>query len=261
MIEITFLGVGSATPADPGDHTALLIRDQGHILLIDAGPSITAQLGRIGMDADHVHTLLITHGHGDHVLGWPMLLLRRSPIQVIGLPEVLDNLRALVRLVYPELEQQMREQVTFHPLKPGDVWPTAQASHLQVRAAPSMHNGASLAYRLDFPHLGRAFTYSGDTGPSPEIARLARGCDLLIHEATYLFPRPEIRVHSSARQAAAIAASAGCGALALVHRDGGEPQDPALYEAEVRSAFEGVWWLPQAGETWILSQEGLVLKS
>ncbi len=260
MIEITFLGIGSATPAEPGDYTALLIRGEGHTLLIDAGPAVMVQLGRLGLRADHIDRLLVTHSHGDHILGWPMLLFRQTPIEIIALPRVLNDLQALVQIVYPELESLLRRQVTFRAIEPGDAWSSVGAFPLVVHAAPSVHNGASLAYRLEFPHLQRSITYSGDTAPSPEMARLAQGCDLLIHEATYLYPRPDIRVHSSAGQAAEIAAEAGCGALALVHRDGGEPQDPEPYEAEVRRFYEGVWWLPRAGETWILSADGLMMK-
>jgi ribonuclease BN (tRNA processing enzyme) len=38
----------------------------------------------------------------------------------------------------------------------------------------------SLAFRFDLP--GRAIAYTGDTGPSPAVAKLASGADLLVTE-------------------------------------------------------------------------------
>src|SRR5262249_3684208 len=42
----------------------------------------------------------------------------------------------------------------------------------------------ALAYRFDFPD--RSITFSGDTAPTEAVARLAKGADLLVHEAMYL---------------------------------------------------------------------------
>jgi ribonuclease BN (tRNA processing enzyme) len=38
---------------------------------------------------------------------------------------------------------------------------------------------------------GRVLAYTGDTGPSDEVVKLARDADLLLAEATYLEPVPE----------------------------------------------------------------------
>jgi len=256
LAEVTFLGVGSATPAEPGDHVALLVRVEGRTILVDAGPTVMVQLGRLGLGADDVDTLLVTHAHGDHVLGWPMLLFRQTLLDVVASPSVLETLQTLATLVYPELGAQLHEQVRFHPIESNEAWELT-GGRLLVRATASDHNHDSLAYRLDLLPIGCSLTYSGDTGPSRGVARLARNCDLLIHEATYLYPRPNMYRHSSAGQAAEIAALAECMALALVHRDGGEPQVLELYEAEVRRYFEGTWWLPCAGQTCTISAAGL----
>ena len=66
---------------------------------------------------------------------------------------------------------------------------------------------------------GGSLAYTGDTGPSPEIAALARGVDLLIAEATYpeSVPSPDAPYLSSARQAGEYADAAGVGSLLLTH--------------------------------------------
>jgi ribonuclease BN (tRNA processing enzyme) len=66
---------------------------------------------------------------------------------------------------------------------------------------------------------GRILVYTGDSGPSPEIADLAHGADLLLAEASYVdhVPEDSQRYLSSARHAGQQAAQAGTGHLMLTH--------------------------------------------
>jgi ribonuclease Z len=71
------------------------------------------------------------------------------------------------------------------------------------------------------PRRGRSFVFSGDTaGPNPTLVELARGADVLAHEATFAdvhaAKATEVR-HSTARQAGLVAAAAGVTTLVLTH--------------------------------------------
>ncbi len=71
------------------------------------------------------------------------------------------------------------------------------------------------------PRPGRKVVYTGDTRPvHARIADIAKGADLLIHDATYddsARDRAEETLHSTAGEAGEAAASLDTGILALVH--------------------------------------------
>jgi ribonuclease Z len=80
----------------------------------------------------------------------------------------------------------------------------------------------------------------GDTRPCDSGVALAKGADLLVHEATYLESERQLAVeygHSTAREAAQIAAAAHVGSLLLTHFSPRYPDAQRLV-AEARSTFD-----------------------
>jgi ribonuclease BN (tRNA processing enzyme) len=80
--------------------------------------------------------------------------------------------------------------------------------------------------------------YTGDTGPSPDIAIMARAADVLLAEATFpehVLSARDARYLSSARQAGEHAARAGAGRLVLTHLWPGT--DPSATRAAARRAY------------------------
>ena len=92
---------------------------------------------------------------------------------------------------------------------------------------------------VDSPRRGRRIVYSGDTRPTEALVRLAEGADILIHEATFddvLTERAMEDGHSTASQAAEVAAAAGVGMLMLTHISSRYP-DPAVLLEQARETF------------------------
>ena len=89
------------------------------------------------------------------------------------------------------------------------------------------------------PHAGRRIAYCTDTRPCRATAELARGADVLVHEATYgddMAAEAGERGHSTAAEAARVAAEAGVQRLVLTHIS---PRyaDAAPLLAEARAIF------------------------
>jgi ribonuclease BN (tRNA processing enzyme) len=87
---------------------------------------------------------------------------------------------------------------------------------------------------------GRRLVYSGDTRPTKRLIEAARGADVLIHESGGLDAQAaEVHRlgHSTAGDAARVAAEAGVGRLILTHVPADRLAEPML--AEACAEFDG----------------------
>lgn len=97
MIDVCLLGTGGTMPLPDRWLTSLLLRWEGHEMLIDCGEGTQIALHKQGLSCRHIDTILLTHYHADHTTGLPGLFLsmakadRTEPVTVIG-PKGIENL-------------------------------------------------------------------------------------------------------------------------------------------------------------------------
>ena len=73
-INLTFLGTGSSIPTARRNHPAILLKYKAENILIDCGEGTQRQFRKAGLNPYKVTRILISHWHGDHILGLPGLL-------------------------------------------------------------------------------------------------------------------------------------------------------------------------------------------
>ncbi len=73
-IKITFLGTASAVPTKERNHSSILVSYADENILIDCGEGTQRQFRKAKLSPMRLTRILITHWHGDHVLGIPGLL-------------------------------------------------------------------------------------------------------------------------------------------------------------------------------------------
>jgi ribonuclease BN (tRNA processing enzyme) len=117
------------------------------------------------------------------------------PLPVHALPGAVDRVIAL--------DGTVREAHAVREFVAGDRF---EVGPFQVGTWPLPHFLPNAGLRL--AAAGRVLAYTGDSGPSPALAELARGADLFLAEATYPeeVPADSAASLSSARQAGEVAA-------------------------------------------------------
>jgi ribonuclease BN (tRNA processing enzyme) len=222
-MRVTVLGACGAWPS-PGDAcSGFLVEHDGFRLVLDLGYATMPRLP----SPETIDAVLISHGHPDHCADLNPLLRARTlrdsppkPLRVYAPAGALDTVLALDRPGM--LDYDLRR---FEP----------RVGPFRVETRPLPHWLPNAGIRLTAG--GATLAYTGDTGPSPEIVRLARDADLLIAEASYADEVPaDSRAYlSSARQAGRDASAAGVGRLLLSHLMAGESPTAAVEAA----AFPG----------------------
>jgi ribonuclease BN (tRNA processing enzyme) len=188
-VTVTTLGTGDAFGGCGRAHSGTLVSAGRLCLLIDPGPAILPQMQKASLRSSAVDGVLITHLHGDHVAGWPFLLLdyqfaskRNRRLVVAGPRGSAKRLATLATACYRELAPgRLRFPIVYRELSAGDELTLGEA-HASAFAMAHGRTEPCLGYRIRLG--GKTIAVTGDTGWCESLIALSAGADLLLVECT-----------------------------------------------------------------------------
>lgn len=259
-MEAVLIGTSGSVPTARRGLPALMLRHGSSRVLFDCGEGTQRQLakseGLVDLDAIFITHFHADHWLGlPGILKTFDLRERSRPLQVYG-PQGLDRIFGLIeaavgrtRFEVNPVELGEHEPVRFdglsitpfgvnhrgaalgyvahEPPRPGRV-DLDRAAALGIEPGPELGQlqrgesvrGIEPSQVVGPERPGRKLVISGDTAPCEQLTIAAHGCDVLVHEATFLHEeadRAAEKAHSTARQAAELAASSGAKLLVLTH--------------------------------------------
>lgn len=261
-MRVTLLGTGCPIVDIHRYGPATLVEVGEEAWLIDCGSGVTQRLLAHGRNGASITGLLLTHLHSDHTADFIQLLIsgwhqgRSAPLRVYGPRRTLSFIEALLAAWQPEFEQRIAHELRSPDglrvqLQEIDGHWSLQTPHVRITATEVWHQPIPQAFGFRFDSPGSSTVISGDTCYCPPLIELARGCDLLVHEAfvhwQYERDRPHAspqqkhnirNYHTTTEEVGRVAFEAGVGHLALTH------WVPTVFDHErvirdVRTNYEG----------------------
>ncbi|MET7533633.1 ribonuclease Z [Streptomyces goshikiensis] len=280
--EFVVLGTASQVPTRHRNHNGYLLRWDGEGILFDPGEGTQRQMLRAGVAAHDINRICVTHFHGDHSLGLAGVIQRINLDQVphpVTAHYPASGQKFFDRLRYATA---YRETVRLREEPVAGDGTLARGSSYTLEARRLSHPVESFGYRISEPDgrrmvpellarhgikgpdvgriqregrldgvgldevsehkPGQSFAFVMDTRLCPGVDELARGCDMLVIESTFLDEDERLATdhgHLTAGQAARTARDAGVRHLVLTHFSQ-RYSDPGAFERQARAAgFEG----------------------
>lgn len=253
---LILLGTGGGPrPKKQNNATAQVIVAGDSLYVVDCGDGVARQLVLAGLSLPSLRHVFITHHHSDHNADYGNLLLLswasglRTRVDSWGPPPLEEMTRLFFEMNAYDIDIRIADEgrIPLAPLihaheiaKPGLVM---QDENVRVTCALVPHPMVEPAYAYRFDAPDRSIVISGDTAYSEELIALAKGADVLVHEAMYLpaIDRLVARVpnastlrqhlvasHTTAEDCGRVAAAAGVKTLVLSHFV--PPDDPLVTE-------------------------------
>lgn len=234
-VRVRFLGTGGPFAAGGRLQSAILVESGRRRYLIDCGMTALVGMNRFDVDPGSIDGVLITHLHGDHFGGLPLLIFesvanerfegatsprRTRPLRVAGPPETEERVREVLELFgwrtpFRSMKQAgLLEFVTLEPRRETII------DDATVTAFPVLHTPEALAVRVRIG--GKTIAYSGDTAWTDDLIEIAAEADLFVCVSYTL--EPSVRGLLSYSTLEEHRAQLSCRRLILTHV-GGEMLD------------------------------------
>ena len=141
-MKLHFLGTAPGRPTEDGYCVSTMLECGGKYYLFDCGAPVTDIFARKGLDLEKIGGVFITHGHGDHTYGLPLLASYCS-YGVEGAKwnayfpeeEAAKAFKELIRVCDAPLKE---EKIGFRVFEAGEIF---RDENITVTAVPTKHRG------------------------------------------------------------------------------------------------------------------------
>lgn len=232
---------------------AIIVNDGVHV--VDCGDGVARQLVMAGIPLPSLRHVFITHHHSDHNADYGNLLLLswasglRTRVDTWGPPPLERITRLFLEMSDFDIETRIADEgrVPLAPLVHAhervESGVVMSDENVRVSCAIVDHPPVTPAFAYRFDSADRSIVISGDTNRSDNLIELARGADVLVHEALYVpavdrlvarIPNAStlkqhiIDSHTAAEDCGKVATAAGVKTLVLSHLV--PPDDPEVTE-------------------------------
>ena len=203
-LHVGLCGAGSPLPAPKASGPCVAVVANGALYVVDVGTDSPRNLTRMGWATSALEGVFITHFHSDHIDGLGELMTLRwaggsfeSPLPVYG-PTGIERVVNGFNEAYAQdfIYRQAHHGDSVAPLSaaggvsqpfrkpaPGRTVTLLDKDGLTIEAFSVTHTPVDPAVGYRFSYKGRTVVISGDTIKDQNIVDMAKGADLLVHEA------------------------------------------------------------------------------
>lgn len=190
-------GAGGLGPGRTRKMTSHVMLSNGAAYVLDCGLGVIDQYALTGIPFRALRSIFITHHHADHNIEYGPRLVEgwingmHLDVRAFGPPPLKQMTEDFMR-AYKTTVDFWAEDFKMKPLVAVDVKEVSAAGlvtqddSVKVSAIIVEHPPVkpALGYRFDFKD--RSIAFSGDTAPFEAVAKMAKGADVLVHEAMYV---------------------------------------------------------------------------
>ncbi|HWE76732.1 MAG TPA: MBL fold metallo-hydrolase [Stellaceae bacterium] len=193
--KLVLLGTGAGPVPDGARHmTSHVMLANGAAYVLDCGLGVTRQFVRTGIPRHALRAIFITHHHPDHnieygpflVMGW--LGGMAQNVRAYGPPplkqmteDYLRSAETTIRFWAEDFHTTPLGMIDVHDLP--QAGPVMQDENVKVTSVLVQHPPVTPAYGYRFDFNDRSIAFSGDTIGLDAVAAMAKGADILVHEA------------------------------------------------------------------------------
>lgn len=217
-----------------GDTTCLEIRTgNDEIIIIDAGSGIRRLGNSLLAENRYQYTMLFTHAHWDHLMGFPFfkpIYVQGTSISAFGCPFAQTSIKHMISHImappnFPVNFDDIKTAITYHE-SCGTLF---TLNSMNVATIALSHPNQGVGYK--FLEEGRCFVFLTDNELAykhpggfdyADYVDFACGADLLIHDAEYTeddYKRTKTWGHSLYRNALQLAIDAKVKRVGLFHHN------------------------------------------